>query len=226
MSFRNSIIQSLKITNQDDVNVYEDSIHQSIQSIAPLIVEGGMSVGKGIKIGLQENLIPGLMMYDGENFLGFSEKFGLTLLSNHPQSTYLEIPPNVFSKKIQSVNGNRGSGGNDLKETEGIKKMNIELEIKDVSKFYVKIPEIYVTSNFIFHFDIELITNENTYVSDVRFMFMNESNKKINFDILNVNMKIYYEKGFIKEVNGREMKELYIRKVSNQYLFISSIIFE
>ena len=221
MSFRNSIIQTLKITNQEDVNVYEDSIHHTIQSMAPLIVEGGMSVGKGIKIGLQENLIPGLVVYDGENFLGFSEKFGLTLLGNHPQSTYLEIPQNVFSKKIQSVNR-----GNDYKETESIKKMNIELEIKDINKFYVKIPEIYVSSNFVFHFDIELVTNENTYISDVRFMFINESNKVIHFDILNQNMKIYYEKGFIKEVYGKEIKELYIRKISNQYLFISSTIFE
>jgi hypothetical protein len=225
MNSRNPILQSLKITSQEEVQVIEDTVHEKIHTMAPLLVEGGVSVGKGIKIGIQENLVGGMMVYDGENFLGFSEKFGLTLLSNHHQSTYLEIPLSIFQKKILPTTSSETKDDRKFQELDGIKKMNMALEIKDISTFYIRIPEIYGTSTFQLFFQIELFFEENHFVSEIQLYIINESKKNISFDFQN-KMKIFYQKEFLKSLEGFQIRQIKIHRVSPQHLFISFIDFE
>ena len=42
---------------------------------------GGASFHKGLSIGMQDRMVNGLLIYDDENFFGYSEKNGLILLS-------------------------------------------------------------------------------------------------------------------------------------------------
>lgn len=225
MNSRNPIVQSLKVISNDEVRVVEDPVHERITTFAPLHVEGGASIGKGLKIGVQENLVGGMMVYDGENFLGFSEKFGLTLLSQHHQSMNLEIPLSIFQKKILPSVPSQSGDDRKFQELEGTKKMNMELEIKDISTFYIKIPEVYGTVNFNLFFQIELYFEENHFVSEVRLYMINESKKSISFDFQN-KIKIFYQKGFQKSLDAHQIREIKIHRVSHQHLFISSIDYE
>lgn len=228
MNNKNLIVQTLKVTQSDDVNIYEDHIRNSIHTMAPFTVEGGMSVGKGIKIGVQENLVPGLVVYDGENFLGFSEKFGLTLLGTHQQSTNLELPQSLFNNRIQptvkSLTGESNENG--LNRSGGLKRLNIELEIKDISNFYVKIPS---SSNFDLHFDVEFLFVENCFISEFHLFVINESSKNVVFNLgskMNINMKLLREKNMDNIVKNNESVEWIMRRISNQYLFISKKDYE
>jgi hypothetical protein len=55
-------------------------------------------------------MVPGLIIYDNENFYGFSEKYGLSLLSPHSEYSELLIPNNIFenksNNKLQPVQNN------------------------------------------------------------------------------------------------------------------------
>ncbi len=227
MNSRNPILQSLKITSSEEVQVIDNPMHDKIHVMAPLQVEGGASFGKGIKIGVQENLVGGMMVYDGENFLGFSEKFGLTLLSQHHQSTFLEIPPSIFQKKILPTPPTQTGDDRKFQELDGIKKMNMALEIKDISTFYMKIPEIYGMATFHLFFQIEFFFEENHFVSEIRLYMINESKKEISFDFMEKkNVTLHFQKGFQKKLHGFEIREIKIHRVSPQHLFISFIDYD
>ncbi len=227
MNRKDLIVHSLRITNQDDTNVYENPSNGKIFPISPLIIEGGASIQKGLQIGLQENLVAGLMIYDGENFLGFSEKFGLTLLGINHQSMYLEIPESVFKKKIQPMQSNTIHDEKKGME-EGIetKRLKMDIEIKDISSFYMKIPRLYEMSNFHLQFMVECIFPENRFVSEFYIIWVNESNKKVSFDFVQKGEKIHYANLFRKTVHENEIMELKIRKINQQYLLISQIFYD
>ncbi len=235
MNSRNLIVQTLKVTQTDDVNIYEDHVRDSIHTMAPFTIEGGMSVGKGIKIGVQENLVPGLIVYDGENFMGFSEKFGLTMLGVHQQSTFLELPNSLLlNNRIQptpkplSNNGENTINNNSMGNSNngGLKRLNIELEIKDISNFYVKIPQSLGND---LHFDVEFVFVENCFISEFHLFVINESLRDVRVNLgnkMNVQMRIKKEKNMNNEVKGGESVEWIMRRISNQYLFISKKEYE
>jgi hypothetical protein len=227
MNRKDLIVHSLRITNQDDTNVYENTSNGKIFPISPLIIEGGASIQKGLQIGLQENLVAGLMIYDGENFLGFSEKFGLTLLGVNHQSMYLEIPESVFKKKIQPMQSNTIHDEKKGME-EGIetKRLKMDIEIKDISSFYMKIPRLYEMSNFHLQFIVECIFPENRFVSEFYIIWVNESNRRVSFEFVQKGEKIHYANSFRKTVHENEIMELKIRKINQQYLLISQIFYD
>jgi hypothetical protein len=81
MNQKDIILKSLKITSDREVSIIntpnEDYYNSSFVS------EGGGIFKKGLAVGFQDKMTPGLIIYDDENFYGYSEKFGLSLLSNH-----------------------------------------------------------------------------------------------------------------------------------------------
>jgi hypothetical protein len=79
-------INFLNVLNNKDVTQLNNNIFKSA-----LTVEGGGVIKKGLKIGYQENMVSGLLIYDNENFFGYSDKYGLTPLSKHNDYTQLEI---------------------------------------------------------------------------------------------------------------------------------------
>lgn len=232
MHHKDLIVHSLKVTNSNEANVYEDPRNGNIHSIAPLQIEGGMTVKKGIKVGIQENLIPGLMIYDGENFMGFSEKYGLTLLSRPHQAMSLQIPESIFKKKLQSTQssttqGNQQSTSSFTNEQEvgEMKRLNIDLTIQDISNYYIEIPEIYQQANFLLHFDVNILFQDTSHVSEIHLFCINRSSKRINIQFLCQNYQIHFSKIAKRFVPDRESIQFTFQRISN-HLFISTHEFD
>ena len=83
------LAENIKILNTKDVSIINNNDEDYIFSA--LTVEGGGVFKKGLAIGMQEKMIPGLLLYDDENFYGFSEKHGLSMLSA-VSYTHLTLP--------------------------------------------------------------------------------------------------------------------------------------
>ena len=149
-----------------------------------LTVEGGCAFKKGVSIGMQDKMVSGLIIYDNENFYGFSEKYGLSLMSPHSEYIELSLPDNFFKNneknKLQpSMPTLNNSLLVDLKDTEKNinKNLNIDIQIKDSSNFYIVIPENYSKSTFTLTFDITFIYDLNSIISNISLAFINNSNK-------------------------------------------------
>jgi hypothetical protein len=134
---------------------------------------------------MQDKMIPGLMIYDQENFYGFSEKHGLSLLSTHPEYNELTIPDNIFENRntLQPVQNNASEHFKNLKDTEKIeyKSLNIDLEIRDINNFYIIIPKSYSDCKFILSFNITYVYDLNTIISNISLVLINESDRIANF---------------------------------------------
>jgi hypothetical protein len=65
------IAQNIKVLNNKDISVINNDDEDYIFSA--LTVEGGGVFKKGIALGIQEKMIPGLMMYDSEKSNTFSD---------------------------------------------------------------------------------------------------------------------------------------------------------
>jgi hypothetical protein len=103
---------------------------------------------------------------------------------------------------------------------------DVDIEIKDISSFYMKIPRMYEMSNFHLQFMVECIFPENRFVSEFYIIWVNESNKRVSFDFVQKGEKIHYANSFRKTVHENEIMELKIRKINQQYLLISQIFYD
>ena len=222
------IANNIRILNNKDVSAIVNDDETYLFSA--LTVEGGGVFKKGLSIGMQEKMIPGLLMYDDENFYGFSEKYGLCLLSTHPEYNELFIPNNVFENKdernkLQPVQVNSSEHFQNLKDTEKIenKNLNIDLEIKDSNNFYIVIPENYSNSKFIITFDITYIYDLNSIISNLILILINESNKSLFFKIINDNC--YYEKDFNNEIEKNTLNRINLEVINNNYFIINKKTF-
>ena len=124
---KDGTFRQLTITNTKEVSTiyHEDSsdyIHGS------LTCEGGAAFHKGVSIGMQEKMNSGLLLYDEENFYGFSDKYGLILLSNNCEYRELEIDEIKNSTLLPS---------NPQDKTTSIEQKNIQLNlfVKDNPNF-------------------------------------------------------------------------------------------
>ena len=216
------IAQNIKILNNKDISIISNNDEDYIFSA--LTVEGGGVFKKGIAIGMQQKMIPGLLIYDSENFYGFSEKYGLLLLSAHHDYTELELPQNIFEAKesrnvLQPVHQNKSEHFQNLKETEKIenKNLNIDLQIGDSSNFHIIIPENYSATKFILTFDITYIYDMNSIISNISLVIINESDKNAFFKITN---KCYYEKDFNYEIEKNSVKKISLETVNGKYYMV------
>lgn len=222
------IAQNIKILNDKDVSMINNDDDDYIFSA--LTVEGGGVFKKGIALGIQSKMIPGLMIYDSENFFGFSEKYGLCLLSNHQEYNELVIPDAIFENKkdrnvLQPSDVNVSENFKNLKETEKIenKNLNIDLQIKDSNNFYIVVPEIYGESKFILTFDITYIIDMNTVISNLSLCFINKSNKPVFFKI--TNEESYYEDNFSNEIEKKSVNKINVEVIDNNYLIFTKKTF-
>ncbi len=221
---RNEIINNLKIISEEDVSAYEDKFNNEINYMAALNCEGGASFKKGVKIGLQENLVGGIIIYDGENFLGFSEKYGMCLLSKHHNNLYLQLPDSIFAdnNKIKPIQNSEIS--NNLQNNFYEKKLNMDIEVKDISYFYTIIPKLYEKSNFELIFDIKILYDEQTFISEVYIVFINPSSKKIKIDFSQNNL--YFNENFRKELNENEICEIHVRRINKLYSLVNQTFYK
>jgi hypothetical protein len=221
------IAQNIKILNNKDITVINNNDEDYIFSA--LTVEGGGVFKKGIALGVQEKMVPGLMIYDSENFYGFSEKFGLCLLSPHLEYSELEIPESTFNdrkdiNKLQPVLKNDNEHFQDLKDTEKNKVLNIDLNIKDVNNFFIIIPSIYSESNIKLTFDITYIYDLNSIISNLTLSFINESNKQVFFNIKNDDF--YYEDNFNNIIEINAINKINVEIINEDYFMVSKKIYK
>lgn len=97
--YKDLTLKNVKIMSEKEVSVINNNDENEDDYIyGSLTVEGGGAFKKGISIGMQEKMVSGLLIYDKENFYGFSEKYGLSLLSHTHEYIELTIPENIFEK--------------------------------------------------------------------------------------------------------------------------------
>ena len=217
------IAKNIKVINEKEVSIINNDDEDYIFSA--LTVEGGGVFKKGIAIGMQEKMVPGLIIYDSENFFGFSEKYGLSLISTHPEYIELSIPDSIFEIKsdrnvIQPTNKNSENFQN-LKDTEKIenKSLNIDLELKDTNNFYIIIPENYDNNKSILSFNITYIFDLNTIISNISLVIINKSQKDAFFKITNDNC--YYEDNFDNILSKKSINKIFLEIINYNYFIIN-----
>ena len=225
-SQRDITVQNIKILNDKEVSIINNNDDEDY-IFSALTVEGGGVFKRGLSIGMQEKMIPGLMIYDQENFYGFSEKYGLLLLSTHPDYNQLDIPESIFEIKntLQPVQKNSSEHFQNLKDTDKgeNKNLNIDIEIKDINNFFIIIPQDYNLTKFILTFDINYIFDLNSIISNLSLVFINESNKSTYFNITNNNC--YYENNFMNNIEKNSITKIYLEVINSNYFIISKKIF-
>jgi len=224
------ITQNIKIINSRDATIINNNDEYNV--FAPLTVEGGAVLKKGVVIGIQEKMVSGLLLYDNENFYGFSEKYGLSLLSPHTEYTELEVPqsvfllekPNILQPKTTTTQNNEffkneNDSNNDIEN----KNLNIDLHIKDTHNFYIIIPESYSKSVFNLTFDINYIYDLNSIISNITLVFINKSNKNGFFKILNNNC--YYHADFNNIIKQNTIVKINTEVINEDFFLISKLDF-
>lgn len=218
------ITKSLKIVGNQDISVINNVDGQNY-IFSALTCEGGGVFKKGISIGIQDKMIPGLIIYDEENFYGFSDKHGLSLLSTHPEYIELNIPDSIFDNKniLQPIDKNQSEHLQNLQDTIKEKRLNIDIEIKDTNNFYITILDNYSLSKFMLIFDISFLYDLNTIISNISLVIINKSNKSLFFDIKNDNC--YFEENFKNEVLKNSVYKIHCEVINEDNFLISSKIF-
>jgi hypothetical protein len=233
MNQKDLIINSLKITSNKEVSIINSQNNQDDNyMVSSLVCQGGGIFGKGLSIGFQDKMNPGLIIYDDENFYGYSEKFGLSLLSNHYEYEELNIPVNIFqSDENESVNRlqptpqNTSEHFKNLSDTDKpqIKNLNIDIEVKDTSNFYIVIPKEYSDNNIVITFDVTYIYNLDTIISNLSLAIINESTKSVFFKITNSNC--YYENNFENEITKRSIHKINLEIINENYFLFTKKYF-
>lgn len=218
---RDIVTKSLKVVDTKDVSIINNEDSDDYLFSA-LTCEGGGVFKKGIAIGMQEKMIPGLIMYDSENFFGFSEKYGLSLLSTHPEYVELNIPESIFENKnvLQPIDKNPSEHLQNLKDTTKDKRLNIDIEIKDTNNFYIIIPQNYSLSNFRLIFDISFLYDLNIIISNISLVFINNSNKSLFLNIKNDNC--YFENNFDNELIKNSINKINCEVINSIYFLITT----
>ena len=225
MNQKDAIINTLRITSSKEVsilNIDDENYYNS-----SFVSEGGGIFKKGIAVGFQDKMTPGLIVYDDENFYGFSEKFGLSLLSNHHEYEQLLIPVSAFQldNRIQPTSQNTSEHFKNMEGTdkENIKNLNIDIEIKDASNFYIIIPKEYSDNKMNIIFDITYIYNLDTIISNLSLVIINESTKSVFFKITNNNC--YYENNFDNEITKKSINKIYLEIINPNYFLLTKKYF-
>jgi hypothetical protein len=218
------VAQNIKILSDKNVSVINNNDDEYIFSA--LTVEGGGAFKKGISIGIQDRMVSGLLIYDTENFYGYSEKYGLCLLSGHPEYNELLIPSSIFEIKENRNILHPSSKENsihfqNLHETDKIenKSLNIDLHIKDSNNFYIKIPKNYSENKFILTFDITFIYDDDTVISNINLVIINDSGKSVFFKIINNNF--YVDKDFSNEIEKNSINKINVEVITPEHFIVS-----
>ena len=221
------IVQNIKILNDKDISIISHNDEDYIFSA--LTVEGGGVFKKGIAIGFQNKMIPGLLMYDNENFYGYSEKYGLSLLSIHSEYIQLELPDTIFDDKdshnvLQPVQKNASGNFENLKETDKIenKSLNIDLQVSNPNNFYIIIPPSYSNAKFILTFNIKYTYDLNSIIPNLSLVIINESD---NNAFINITNKCYYDNNYNNDIIKQSINKIKLEVINNNYFLINKQIF-
>ena len=154
----------LNVNSNKDIEL----LNKNYETIGALNVNGSISCNKGIKIGDSDSEVPGLITFDGANFLGFN-KNGWNLLSNNECFELIDNKNAIFDKNnlnlIANIDDNK----------------NLKFIIND---FDSQIKNIHLFLNKIY----------DTKINELNILLINNTKEKykINF-FANSYEKIYYQ---------------------------------
>lgn len=181
---QNNKFNSLILNGKKEVfSIQNDDINYNSGTLTCL---GGGSFHKGLSIGMQDKMVDGLLIYDDENFFGYSNKNGLILLSLNHDFKELELP--IFDSN--------------LKNSE--KTLNIDLTFRDIINYYIVIPNSIENYNISLIFNIKFIYDDESLVNQINFHIINDNKKEIQYNISNNN--IYYSSSKFKKNNNSIIK--------------------
>lgn len=240
---KNIDITNLKITGTTSVSEYVSN--NDLYKNAALQVRGGAYIEKGLKIGNQEQMCNGMLFYDGENFFGHSEKLGTCLLSNHSLSSELTLPLSIFENMVSKQKNQKKYtitaaqnnltktssqemitiGDKEEEEEELIKNIVVDITMKDISRFYIIIPQIYQNTNFHLNLTITFLFDnpeEPSFINHASLHIMNQTNKRLSMSCGNDSRYVYYESGFNKNIKEHTIGEYILERMNPNFLLLKS----
>lgn len=245
---KNLDITNLKITGTTPVSEYVSN--KDLYKNAALQVRGGAYIEKGLKIGNQDQLCNGMLFYDGENFFGHSEKLGTCLLSNHSLSSELSLPLSIFENMVTKqknqkkytitaaqnnltktssqemiIIGDKDGQEDEAKEEELIKNIVVDITMKDISRFYIMIPQMYQNTNFHLNLVITFLFDnpeEPSFINHASLHIMNQTNKTLSISCGNDSRYVYYESGFNKTIKEYTIGQYTLERMNPNFLLLKS----
>ena len=180
---KHQVYDSIRIRNDKNISIIPDSD----KTFAPLTVSGSAVFGKGVQIGYSEQNIPGLLTYDGNNIMGFTEKNGWSLLSNN----------NLYNPiDLTDVNKEK-------------KELNIDLLVEDDQYFNINILEDLSKITF----KISTILKNYRKISNIKLIIENKSEH--NFIYKLDDNKYYFNNSISKKFLKEYKKEKKIKVLPN-----------
>lgn len=241
---KNLDITNLKITGTTPVSEYLSN--KDVYKNGALQVRGGAYIEKVLKIGNQDQLCNGMLFYDGENFFGHSEKLGTCLLSNHSLSSELSLPLSIFENIVSKPKNQKKytitaaqnnltktssqetiTIGNDEEEKEEqlIKNIVVDITMKDISRFYIIIPQMYQNTNFHLNLVITFLFDnpeEPSFINHASLHIMNQTNKPLSISCGNDSRYVYYESGFNKNIKEHTIGQYILERMNPNFLLLKS----
>ncbi len=242
---KNLDITNLKITGTTPVSEYVSN--KDVYKNGALQVRGGAYIEKGLKIGNQDQLCNGMLFYDGENFFGHSEKLGTCLLSNHSLSSELSLPLSIFENMVSKPKNQKkytitaaqnnltktssqetitiGNEEDEEKEEQLIKNIVVDITMKDISRFYIIIPQMYQNTNFHLNLVITFLFDnpeEPSFINHASLHIMNQTNKPLSISCGNDSRYVYYESGFNKNIKEYTIGQYTLERMNPNFLLLKS----
>ena len=124
-----SQVNNLTILSNKEIEIIDED---DSTTMAPLNVNGAVSVSKGIKIGFSDVSVPGLIIFDRLNFMGFN-KNGWSLLSNNNEPVIIEL--NKDSSNDIEINFDDDDNYN-IYINDVINEINLLLSTVEFNKIY------------------------------------------------------------------------------------------
>ena len=204
---KHHVCDSIRIRNNNNISKIPDSD----KTFAPLTVSGSAVFGKGIQIGFSDQNIPGLLVYDGSNIMGFTNKNGWSLLSNNFLYNPIDLNELDSNKKELNIDiiAEDDSYFNIIIDND---LSNTLYKIKTIIQDYRKISSLKLViennsiSDFTYTFDNDGIYFDNTiskaiikgYKKDKKIIISSKSVHQISFEIVStklqlINIKTYHK---------------------------------
>ena len=196
---------TLKLTSKKEVN--EIKSNNDNYNYGSFTCLGGGSFHKGLSVGMQDKMVPGLIVYDEENFYGFSEKNGLNLLSHNNDYKELEFP--ILDKQFQDQK----------------KDLNIDLTCVDLNNYYIIIPKSIDEYNIKLNLNITFIYNDESIINELQLNIINPNKQNINIQLKNKNAYYSLTKKDLT-YNHSSILKFNVNFINNDYSLINVTKFD
>ena len=142
-------------------------------------------------------MVNGLLIYDDDNFFGYSEKNGLILLSINNDFKELELP--LFDEKLEKTE----------------KTLNIDLSFRDTMNYYLNIPNSIIKYDINLIFNIKFIYDDESLINQINLYIINDLQKNIQINIKN---NIYFNNKEIINNNQEGILKFNINYINQEYM--------